>query len=41
LPSIFPPISPLSLSPGAGTVGLLVVAVPSAPNWSPIPIIPD
>jgi hypothetical protein len=30
---IISPISPSSYSPGAGTVGLLVAAVPSGPNW--------
>jgi hypothetical protein len=32
---IIPPISPQS--PGAGTIGLLVTAVPSGPNWTPPP----
>jgi hypothetical protein len=40
LPIIIPPISPSSQSPGAGTIGLLVAAVPSGPNWTPPPIIP-
>jgi hypothetical protein len=38
--SIIPPISPLSWSRGAGTIGLLVAAVPSGPNWTPHPTIP-
>jgi hypothetical protein len=37
---IIPPISPSSYSPGAGTIGLLVSAVPSGPNWTPPPTIP-
>jgi hypothetical protein len=37
---IIPPISPSSLSPGDGTIGLLVAAVPSEPNWTPPPTIP-
>jgi hypothetical protein len=37
LPIIIPPISPLSLSPGAGTIGQLVAAVRSGPNWTPPP----
>jgi hypothetical protein len=32
--AIIPPISP-SYSPGADTIGLLVAAVPSGPNWTP------
>jgi hypothetical protein len=40
LPIIVPPISPASLSPGAGTTGLLETAVPSGPNWTPPPTIP-
>jgi hypothetical protein len=32
---IIPPISASSLSTGAGTIGLLVAAVPSGPNWTP------
>jgi hypothetical protein len=36
LPIILP-ISPSSYSPGAGTIGLLVAAVPSRPNWTPPP----
>jgi hypothetical protein len=36
LPNI-PQISPSSYSPGAGTVGLLVAAVPIGPNWTPTP----
>jgi hypothetical protein len=33
--SIFiPPIFPSSYSPGAGTIDLLVAAVPSRPNWT-------
>jgi hypothetical protein len=39
LPSI-PSNPPLSYSPGAGTIGLLVAAVPSGPNWTPPPTIP-
>jgi hypothetical protein len=39
LPIILP-ISPSSKSPGAGTVGLLVAAVPSEFNWTPHPTIP-
>jgi hypothetical protein len=35
--SIIPPISLLSKSPGAGTIGLLVAAVPNGPNWTPPP----
>jgi hypothetical protein len=38
--SIIPPISPSSQSPGAGTINLLVAAVPSGPNWTPPPTIP-
>jgi hypothetical protein len=35
---IIPPISPSSSSPpGAGTIGLLVAAKPSGPNWTPLP----
>jgi hypothetical protein len=34
---IITPISPSSLSPGAGTTGLLVAAVPSGPNWDSNP----
>jgi hypothetical protein len=34
---IIPPISPSSSSPGAGTIGLLVAAVPSGSNWTPPP----
>jgi hypothetical protein len=37
---IIPPISPSSWSPVAGTIGLLVAAVPSGPNWTPSPTIP-
>jgi hypothetical protein len=37
---IIAPISPSSKSPGAGTIGLLVAAVPSGPNWTPPPTIP-
>jgi hypothetical protein len=37
---IIPPVSPTSQSPGAGTIGLLVVAVPSGPNHTPPPTIP-
>jgi hypothetical protein len=37
---IIPPISPSSYSPVAGTMGLLVAAVPSGPNWTPPPTIP-
>jgi hypothetical protein len=37
LPIITPPISPWSSSPGASTIGLLVVGVPSGPNWTPPP----
>jgi hypothetical protein len=40
LPIIIPLISPLSQSPGAGTIGLLMAAVPSGPNWAPPPITP-
>jgi hypothetical protein len=40
LPIIIPPNSPSSYSPGAATVGLLVTAVPSGPNWTPPPPIP-
>jgi hypothetical protein len=36
---IIPPISLSSQSPGAGTIGLLVAAVPSGPNWTPPPTI--
>jgi hypothetical protein len=35
---IISPISPSSYSPGAGTIGLLVAAVPSGPNWTPPPL---
>jgi hypothetical protein len=38
LPIIIPPISPSSKSPGAGTIGLLVTAVPSGSNWTPPPL---
>jgi hypothetical protein len=38
--SIIPPISPSSYSPGAGTIGQLVAAVPSGPNWTPPPPMP-
>jgi hypothetical protein len=38
---IIPPISPSSQSSGAGTIGLLVAAVPSGPNWTPPPTIPN
>jgi hypothetical protein len=34
---IIPRICPPSSSPGAGTLGLLVAAVPSGPNWTPLP----
>jgi hypothetical protein len=34
-PIIIPPISPSSQSQGAGTIVLLVAAVPSGPNWNP------
>jgi hypothetical protein len=34
---IITPISLSSQSPGAGTIGLLVAAVPSGPNWTPPP----
>jgi hypothetical protein len=37
LPIILP-ISPSSKSPGAGTIGLLVAAVPNRPNWTPPPL---
>jgi hypothetical protein len=37
---IIPPIPPSSYLPRAGTVGLLVAAVPSGPNWTPPPTIP-
>jgi hypothetical protein len=37
---IIPPISPSSQSSGAVTIGLLVAAVPSRPNWTPPPNIP-
>jgi hypothetical protein len=37
---IIPPISTSSYSPAAGTIGLLVVAVLSGPNWTPPPTIP-
>jgi hypothetical protein len=40
LPIIIPPIPPSSQSPGAGTIDLLVAAVPSGPNWTPPPTIP-
>jgi hypothetical protein len=33
-------ISPSSQSPGAGTIGLLVAAVPSGPNWTSKPTTP-
>jgi hypothetical protein len=39
LPIIFPPISPLSYSPGAGTIGQLVADVPSGPSGIPCPTI--
>jgi hypothetical protein len=39
LPSITP-ISPSSQSPGAGTICLLMAAVPSGPNWTPPSTIP-
>jgi hypothetical protein len=37
---IIPPISPSSQSPRVGTIGLLVAAVPSGPNWTPPPTKP-
>jgi hypothetical protein len=37
---IISPISPSSYSAGAGTIGLLVAAVPSGTNWTPPPTIP-
>jgi hypothetical protein len=37
---IIPPMSPSSQSPGAGTIGLFVAAVPSGPNWTPPPAKP-
>jgi hypothetical protein len=37
---IISPISPSSYSPGAGTIGLLVAAGSSGPNWIPPPTIP-
>jgi hypothetical protein len=41
LPIIIPQISlSSSLSPGAGTIGLLVAAVSSGPNWTPPPNMP-
>jgi hypothetical protein len=38
----FPPpvIQPVFLHDHSGTIGLLVVAVPSGPNWTPPPTIP-
>jgi hypothetical protein len=38
--AIISPISPSSESSGADTIGLLVAAVPSGPNWTPPPTIP-
>jgi hypothetical protein len=35
---IIPPISPSSYSPGAGTIGLLLTAMPSGSNWTPPPL---
>jgi hypothetical protein len=40
LPNTIPPISPSSQSPGVGTIGLLVAAVPSGPDWTVPPTIP-
>jgi hypothetical protein len=40
LPIIIPPIFPYSQSPEAGTICLLVAAVPSGPNWTPPSTIP-
>jgi hypothetical protein len=40
LPIIIPPMFPPSELPGAGTIGLLVAAVPSGPNWTHPPAIP-
>jgi hypothetical protein len=37
---IIPPVSPSSYSSGAGTIGVLVAAVPSGPNWTPTPTTP-
>jgi hypothetical protein len=34
---IIPPISPSPLSSGAGTIVLIVAAMPSGPNWTPLP----
>jgi hypothetical protein len=39
LPIIIPPISPPSQSPRVGTIGLLVAAVPSGSNWTPLPTV--
>jgi hypothetical protein len=35
LPIVIPPISPSSLSPVAGRIGLSMAEVPSGPNWTP------
>jgi hypothetical protein len=39
LPIILP-ISPSSYLPGADTIGLMVAALPSGPNWNPLPTMP-
>jgi hypothetical protein len=40
LPVIIPPISPSSKSSRAGSIGLLVSALPIALNWTPPPTFP-